>query len=76
MASELIITAMLVAAPPVLVSLVVGLLISVFQTITSVQEQTLTFAPRIVAVAVVIAVVSSFVGVRRAISVDPSQAFG
>ena len=37
-------------APVVVVSLAVGLLISIAQTVTSIQEQTLTFAPRIVAV--------------------------
>jgi flagellar biosynthetic protein FliQ len=47
---ELVITTMLVAAPTVLVSLLVGLVISILQTITSVQEQTLTFAPRLMAV--------------------------
>lgn len=50
---ELIITSMLVAAPPVVVSLIVGLIISVLQTITSVQEQTLTFVPRLLAVGAV-----------------------
>ncbi|MDE6971639.1 MAG: flagellar biosynthesis protein FliQ [Lachnospiraceae bacterium] len=39
-----------VAAPVLLVSLVVGLLISIFQTVTSIQEQTLTFVPKIIAV--------------------------
>jgi flagellar biosynthetic protein FliQ len=38
------------AAPVLLVSLVVGLLISVFQTITSIQEQTLTFVPKLLLV--------------------------
>ncbi|MBR1691274.1 MAG: flagellar biosynthesis protein FliQ [Lachnospiraceae bacterium] len=38
------------AAPPLLVSLVVGLVVSIFQTITSIQEQTLTFVPKILAV--------------------------
>lgn len=53
---ELIYTAILLAAPTVIVSLVVGLCISIFQTVTSIQEQTLTFAPRIMAVAVVLAI--------------------
>lgn len=53
---ELVITTMLVAAPVVLVSLFVGLVISILQTITSVQEQTLTFAPRLLAVGVVFVV--------------------
>lgn len=38
------------SAPLLLISLVVGLVISVFQTITSIQEQTLTFVPKILAV--------------------------
>ena len=38
------------AAPVLLVSLVVGLIISIFQTVTSIQEQTLTFVPKIVCV--------------------------
>ena len=36
-----------VSAPMLLISLIVGLLISIFQTITSIQEQTLTFVPNI-----------------------------
>lgn len=36
------------AAPPLIVSLVIGLAISIFQTVTSIQEQTLTFVPKIV----------------------------
>ena len=38
------------AAPLLLISLVVGLVISILQTITSIQEQTLTFVPKIIAV--------------------------
>lgn len=38
------------AAPVLLVSLVVGLIISIFQTVTSIQEQTLTFVPKILAI--------------------------
>ncbi|MBO5166937.1 MAG: flagellar biosynthesis protein FliQ [Lachnospiraceae bacterium] len=38
------------ALPILLVSLIVGLLVSIFQTVTSIQEQTLTFVPKIVAV--------------------------
>lgn len=36
------------AAPPLIVSLVIGLVVSVFQTVTSIQEQTLTFVPKMV----------------------------
>ncbi|MCR5409892.1 MAG: flagellar biosynthesis protein FliQ [Lachnospiraceae bacterium] len=38
------------AAPLLLISLVVGLAISIFQTVTSIQEQTLTFVPKILAI--------------------------
>lgn len=39
-----------VAAPVLLVSLIIGLVVSIFQTVTSIQEQTLTFVPKILAV--------------------------
>lgn len=39
-----------VAAPVLLVSLVIGLLVSIFQTVTSIQEQTLTFVPKILGI--------------------------
>lgn len=38
------------STPVLLVSLVVGLIISIFQTATSIQEQTLTFVPKILAI--------------------------
>ena len=38
------------AAPLLLVSLIVGLAVSIFQTITSIQEQTLTFVPKLLAI--------------------------
>ncbi len=47
--------------PMLLVSLVVGLVISVFQTITSVQEQTLTFVPKLFAIFAVIAIAGTFI---------------
>ncbi|MCA9033772.1 MAG: flagellar biosynthetic protein FliQ [Planctomycetaceae bacterium] len=50
---DLLVTAILLATPAVAVSLIVGLVISLLQTVTSVQEQTLSFAPRIVAVGAV-----------------------
>lgn len=53
---DLMLTALLVAAPAVITSLVIGLLISIIQTLTSIQEQTLSFVPRIVAVSVVMVV--------------------
>lgn len=39
-----------ISLPVLLISLIVGLVISIFQTVTSIQEQTLTFVPKIVCV--------------------------
>lgn len=38
------------SAPILLVSLIVGLIVSIFQTVTSIQEQTLTFVPKVIAI--------------------------
>lgn len=51
---DLLLTCLLLSLPAVVISLVVGLCISILQTITSVQEQTLSFAPRIIAVGAVL----------------------
>ena len=50
---DFLLTAMWLSGPAIAVSLVVGLMISLAPTVTSVQEQTLSFAPRIVAVGAV-----------------------
>ena len=42
------------SAPLLLVSLIVGLVISIFQTVTSIQEQTLTFVPKILSIFITI----------------------
>lgn len=49
-ANEAYWTIIKLSAPVLLISLIVGLVISIFQTITSIQEQTLTFVPKILAV--------------------------
>lgn len=46
-------TGLLVSAPILVVTLVVGLIISIFQATTQIQEQTLTFVPKIIVAAVV-----------------------
>jgi len=48
--------ALKVALPLLLVGLAVGLIISVFQAVTQIQEQTLTFIPKILATVVVMVV--------------------
>ena len=50
----------IVSAPLLLVSLVVGLIISIFQTVTSIQEQTLTFVPKILAVFITLMLAGSW----------------
>lgn len=49
-AEQAIFTIIKCAAPMLLVSLVVGLAVSIFQTVTSIQEQTLTFVPKVLAI--------------------------
>ncbi|MGN0352701.1 MAG: flagellar biosynthesis protein FliQ [Roseburia sp.] len=49
-AREAIYTIIMCAAPLLLISLIVGLIVSIIQTVTSIQEQTLTFVPKIIAV--------------------------
>lgn len=47
---DAVMTIITVSAPIMLVALIVGLIVSIFQTVTSIQEQTLTFVPKILAV--------------------------
>ena len=47
-ARQALYTIILCSAPLLIISLVVGLVVSIFQTVTSIQEQTLTFVPKIV----------------------------
>ena len=51
---QLLLTVLLIALPTLAVSLIVGLVVSVFQTVTSIQEQTLSFVPRVISVGVVL----------------------
>ncbi|MDF2882592.1 MAG: flagellar biosynthesis protein FliQ [Clostridiaceae bacterium] len=46
-------TGLMVAGPILGVSIVVGLLISIFQATTQIQEQTLTFVPKLIAIALI-----------------------
>jgi flagellar biosynthetic protein FliQ len=48
--AEMFKVTLLVAGPPLLVGLVVGILVGFFQTITQIQEFTLTFVPKMLAV--------------------------
>ena len=53
LAREMLMTVMLIAAPVLVVGLIVGVSVSIFQALTSVQEQTLSIVPKMFAVVVV-----------------------
>ena len=57
---EAIVTALLVCAPALLLGLVTGLVISIFQAVTQIQEPTLAFIPKILVVAVAILLFGPF----------------
>ena len=50
----MLLTSALIAAPILGVALLIGLLISIIQVVTQIQEMTLTFVPKIVAIVVVL----------------------
>lgn len=52
--SDMLKTAALIAAPILFTSLAVGLLISIFQVVTQIQEMSLTFVPKLIAAVFVI----------------------
>ena len=58
--SDAVWTIIITAAPLLLISLVVGLVVSIFQAVTSIQEQTLTFIPKILAIFIGILLLGSF----------------
>ncbi|MBP3339032.1 MAG: flagellar biosynthesis protein FliQ [Lachnospiraceae bacterium] len=59
--SEALWTVMIVSAPLLIISLIVGLIVSIFQAITSIQEQTLTFIPKLIAIFIGIMIFGSFI---------------
>ncbi len=59
-ARDAIYTIIITSAPLLIVSLVIGLIVSIFQTVTSIQEQTLTFVPKILGVFVTLLICGSW----------------
>ena len=53
---ETLYTGMLIAGPILILSLLVGLLISIFKATTQIQEQTLSFIPKLIVVAITLAI--------------------
>ncbi|MFP2962176.1 flagellar biosynthesis protein FliQ [Myxococcus sp. 1LA] len=59
---EALFLVLVASAPPVLMSLLVGFIISLFQATTQIQEQTLTFAPKVIVVFGVLAMAGPWIG--------------
>jgi len=62
LAREAVLQLLLMAGPMLLISVLVGLVISVLQATTSIQEQTLTFVPKIFAVLATVLVLGPWLG--------------
>jgi len=61
-ARDAILTLVLVSAPLMLVGLIVGVIISLFQALTQIQEMTLVFVPKILAIFVAMLIALPFMG--------------
>ncbi len=48
--TDALVQVLIISAPVLGISMIVGLIVSIFQTTTSIQEQTLTFVPKIIAI--------------------------
>jgi len=59
--TQAITTVIICAAPMLLVAMVVGLLVSIFQATTQINEQTLAFVPKIVCVMLALLIFGSFI---------------
>ena len=53
---DMMLTALLLAAPMLGVSVLIGLIVAIFQATTQIQEMTLTFVPKIIGIVVVLVV--------------------
>lgn len=61
LASEALWLILVLSLPPLLASLLVGLVISLLQALTQVQEQTLTFVPKIIVTIIVLMISASWI---------------
>lgn len=69
-AREAIVTLIMVCGPAMIVALAIGLLISLFQALTSIQEVTLTFVPKIILVFITLLVFMPFMADRMQILME------
>lgn len=61
-AREGLLLVLMTSAPPLLASMLVGLIVSILQATTQIQEQTLTFVPKLVAVFLSLAIAGPWIG--------------
>jgi len=61
-AQDALLTVIKVSAPPLIIGLSVGIIVSIFQTVTSIQEPTLAFVPKIIGVFVALLLFGSYMG--------------
>jgi flagellar biosynthetic protein FliQ len=61
-AQNAVMTALIIAGPILLVSLIVGSLVSLFQAATQIHEATLTFIPKMIGIGIVLAIMGSWMG--------------
>jgi len=81
LATGAMVTAAKIAAPIILAAMAVGLLVSLFQSVTQIQEMTLTFVPKLLVVGAVLAVsghwmIAEFVGYVHTLFADLPQLLG
>lgn len=67
-------TLMWIAAPMLIVAVVVGVVMSLIQTLTSIQDQTFSFAPRVIAIFVIFLV--TFPWILRVLTTFTASIFG
>jgi len=60
--TEAMVLVMWLSMPPIVVASVVGIIVSLLQALTQIQEQTLSFAIKLIAVAITIAATAGFLG--------------
>ena len=60
--TEAMMLVMVLSMPPIAVASLVGILVSLIQALTQIQEQTLSFAIKLIAVAITIAATAGFLG--------------
>jgi flagellar biosynthesis protein FliQ len=60
--NEALLITLVLCGPPIVLSMIVGLIISLFQAVTQIQEQTLTFVPKMIVIFGVLAALGPWLG--------------